>query len=376
MGHIRSERLCNSGRFSRAVTAEEEALHPALRVPPPRHSHCPGRVNLIGDHTDYNGGVALPMAIDLGTDVVFEPDSSELIVLKSDTEDEHAEVHVKIPLEHEYLRAVRPAWARYVAGMVAVVRPRTGGWGRITTTLPVGAGLSSSAALCVSVALALGLEGSPPRVARICQRGEQEATGMQGGIMDQLVTTSAVEGAALLIDFADLSARPVLVPEAAEFVVVHSGQSRNLPVTAYAARRAECEAASYHLGPLGHVDPEAILGIPDPTLRRRARHVVTECDRVRWFARAMVAGDLGEAGRLMIASHQSLATDFEVSTPALDQLVAKLLEVPGVHGARLTGAGFGGCVVALTEPGALDPDDFPAGAWRVRASKAASVELL
>jgi galactokinase len=199
---------------------------------------------------------------------------------------------------------------------------------------------------------------------------------MQGGIMDQLVTTSAVEGAALLIDFADLSARPVLVPEAAEFVVVHSGQSRNLPVTAYAARRAECEAASYHLGPLGHVDPEAILGIPDPTLRRRARHVVTECDRVRWFARAMVAGDLGEAGRLMIASHQSLATDFEVSTPALDQLVAKLLEVPGVHGARLTGAGFGGCVVALTEPGALDPDDFPAGAWRVRASKAASVELL
>jgi galactokinase len=373
---VRSERRAKLERVSRRVTAEEEAPRQALRVPPPRHSHCPGRVNLIGDHTDYNGGVALPMAIDLGTDVVFEPDSSELLVLKSDTEDEHAEVHVKIPLEHEYLRSVRPPWARYVAGMVAVVRPRTGGWGRITTTLPVGAGLSSSSALCVSVALALGLEGSPPRLARICQRGEQEATGMQGGIMDQLVTTSAVEGAALLIDFADLSGRPVPVPEEAEFVVVHSGQSRNLPMTAYAARRAECEAASFHLGPLGRVDPEAILGIPDPTLRRRARHVVTECDRVRWFARALVAGDLEEAGRLMTASHQSLATDFEVSTPALDQLVGTLIQVPGVHGARLTGAGFGGCVVALTRPGTLDLGDYPDGAWRVRASRAASVEEL
>ena len=347
-----------------------------MRVPPPRHSHCPGRVNLIGDHTDYNAGLALPMAIDLGTDVVFEPDSSELVVLQSDAEEEHAEVHVKIPLDHDSLRSVRPAWARYVAGMVAAVRPRTGGWGRITTTLPVGAGLSSSAALCVSVALALGLQGEPSRLARICQRGEQEATGMPGGMMDQLVTTSAMEGSALLIDFADLSARPVSVPETAEIVVVHSGQSRNLPVTAYAARRAECEAASYHLGPLGRIDPEAILGIPDPTLRRRARHVVTECDRVRWFADALSSGDLEEAGRLMTASHQSLAKDFEVSTPALDQLVGKLLQVPGVHGARLTGAGFGGCVVALTESGVLDPKDFEHGAWRVRASKAASVEQL
>ncbi len=358
------------------MTSEESPNRPAMRVPPPRHSHCPGRVNLIGDHTDYNGGIALPMAINLGTDVVFEPDSSELVVLQSDKQDDHAEVHVKIPLDHEYIRSVRPAWARYVAGMVAVVRPRTGGWGRVTTTLPIGAGLSSSAALCVSVALALGLEGSPPRLARICQRGEQEATGVHGGIMDQLVATSAVEGSALLIDFADLSSRPVHVPDAAEIVVVHSGQSRNLPATAYAARRAECEAASFHLGPLGRVDPEAILGIPDSTLRRRARHVVTECDRVRWFVEALLSGDLAEAGRLMTASHQSLATDFEVSTSALDQLVEQLVREPGVHGARLTGAGFGGCVVALTEQGALDPGNFPDGAWKVRASAAASVERL
>jgi galactokinase len=345
-----------------------------LQVPPPRRSYCPGRVNLIGDHTDYNSGLALPMAVHLGTEVVFEPDSTDLVILRSDVEPEHAEVHVRVPLDHDTLHGIRPPWARYVAGIVASVRPRTGGWGQITTTLPVGAGLSSSASLCVSVALALGFEGTPSMLARLCQTGEQVATGVHGGIMDQLVTTSAVEGEALLIDFADLSTRPVPVPAGADFVVVHSGQTRNLPATAYEARRAECEAASYHLGPLGRVDPEAILGIPDRTLRRRARHVVTECDRVRWFARALTAGDLAEAGRLMTASHQSLATDFEVSTPVLDELVERLLKIPGVHGARLTGAGFGGCVVALAEPGALDPGSFATPAWRVRPSKAATVE--
>jgi galactokinase len=345
-----------------------------LEVPPPRRSHCPGRVNLIGDHTDYNGGVAMPMAIDLGTDVLFEPDSSHQVVLGSNVQEEHAEVHVRTPLDHQTLRMLRPAWARYVGGVVAALRPRTGGWGQITTTLPLGAGLSSSAALCVSVALALGFEGPPSRLAQVCLRGEEAATGIQGGVMDQLVTTSAVEGTALLIDFSDLSQTPVKVPEGAEFVVIHSGQTRNLPTTAYAARQAECEAASFHLGPLGEIGPEAILGIPDPTLRRRARHVVTECDRVRWFAQALSSGDLAEAGRLMTASHRSLSMDFEVSTPVLDQLVEHLLEIQGVHGARLTGAGFGGCVVALTEPGALDPLSFATAAWRVHPAGAATVQ--
>lgn len=193
-------------------------------------------------------------------------------------------------------------------------------------------------------------------------------------MMDQLVTTSAIEGTALFVDFTDMSAQPVKVPEGAEIVVVHSGETRNLPTTAYAARRAECDAASYHLGPLGHVGPEAILGIPDRTLRQRARHVVTECDRVRWFVQALGSADLAEAGRLMTASHRSLSTDFEVSTPALDQLVEHLLAMDGVHGARLTGAGFGGCVVALTEPGALDPLSFPTAAWRVHPAGAATVQ--
>jgi galactokinase len=343
-------------------------------VSPQRHSHCPGRVNLIGDHTDYNAGVALPIAIDLGTDVVFRPDESDLVVLRSDAQEDHAEVHISVPLDHDSIRAVRPVWARYVAGVVAAVRPRTGGCGEVTTTLPVGAGLSSSAALCVSVALAFGLVGEPKRLARVCQNGEEAATGVRGGIMDQLVTTGAVENTAMLIDFSDLSTKSIAVPEDAEFLVVHSGQSRNLPQTAYSARRAECDAASYHLGPLGKINPEAILGIPDSTLRKRARHVVTECDRVRWFADSLESGDLAEAGRLMIASHESLAVNFEVSTPALDQLVGHLLGMPGVYGARLTGAGFGGCVVALCAPGAVDPESFDTAAWRVRPAGRACVE--
>jgi galactokinase len=191
--------------------------------------------------------------------------------------------------------------------------------------------------------------------------------------MDQLSITTAVEGCASLIDFADMSVLPVRMPEGADVVVVHSGQSRSLDRSAYAARRAECEAASFHLGTLGTLQPDAFLGLPDDTLRRRARHVVTECDRVRWFAKALSDGDLVEAGRLMTASHQSLARDFEVSTPSLDALVTKLTSTPGVYGARLTGAGFGGCVVALVEKGSVDISGYSAGAWRVHPSGPARV---
>ena len=337
------------------------------------HAFSPGRVNLIGDHTDYNEGVALPMAVDLGTTVEFEPDDGRRVVLRSSAEPEPADVDVHVPLDPDHLRAITPAWARLVAAVVAVVRPFSGGAGRVDTTLPVGAGLSSSAALEVALALALGFEALPRVLALVCQRAEQAATGVPTGVMDQLVVSSAVAGAALLVDLADLSTLAVPVPEGCEIVVVHSGEGRALVHSAYAARRAECEAASYRLGPLGRLGPDEILGLPDALLRRRARHVVTECDRVRWFADALRSGDLAEAGRLMTASHESLARDFEVSTPGLDALVGRLVTTPGVHGARLTGAGFGGCVVALAEPGALDLSDFATPAWRVRPSGPAFV---
>ncbi len=331
-------------------------------------AYSPGRVNLIGDHTDYNEGIALPMAVDLGTTVTFVPDRGARVVLRSSTEPDPADVDLHVALDPRQLHALEPRWARYVAAVVAAVRPPWGGAGTVETSLPLGAGLSSSAALEVATALVLGCEPEPLVLARTCQHAEQAATGVPTGIMDQLVVSAAREGTARMIDFADLSMEPVGIPAGAEIVVVHSGESRSVDRSAYAQRRAECEAAAFGMGPLGRLDPEVALALPDALLRRRARHVVNECARVRWFAEALRTGDLAQAGCLMTASHHSLADDYEVSTPGLDALVESLVARPGVFGARLTGAGFGGCVVALTEPGALDIDAFATPAWRVHAA--------
>ena len=334
-------------------------------------AYCPGRVNLIGDHTDYNHGLALPMAIDLGTTVDWEWAQGSAVVVHSDAEPDPAQVHIAVPLDHDVLAAVHPAWARLVAAVVAAVGPPGGGRGKVTTTLPVGAGLSSSAALEVALALALGVQAEGVTLARICQRAEQAATGVPTGIMDQLVVASASAGSALCIDFDDLTTRAVPVPEDLDVVVVHSGQRRLLAQTHYGTRVAECDMAARLLGPLGRLDVDELHRIPDPVLRRRARHVVTECDRVRWFCQALEAGDAVEAGRLMSASHRSLAVDFDVSTPVVDQLVEHLVALPGVLGARLTGAGFGGCVVVLARAGSLEPATLGAAAWKVRASAGA-----
>ncbi len=202
-----------------------------------RRAHSPGRVNLIGDHTDYNAGVALPMAIDLGTTVTFVPDGGGRVVLRSDLDAAPADVDVDVALHPERLRSVEPRWARYVAAVVAAVRPGHGGQGTVTTTLPVGAGLSSSAALEVATALVLGFEGDPLTVARTCQRAEQAATGVPTGIMDQLVVSVARPGHALYVDFADMTTRHVAVPEGVDVVVVHCGEARSLDRSAYATRR-------------------------------------------------------------------------------------------------------------------------------------------
>jgi galactokinase len=359
-----------NGHSAPAGDNEGRSDGPAVRA------YSPGRVNLIGDHTDYNEGLALPMAIDLGTTITYVSDRGFRVYLRSSGEPEPADIDVHMPLDPQVLKKVEPRWARYVAAMVASVHPHRGGRGAVESTLPVGAGLSSSASLEVALALALGFEAEPLTMATMCQRAEQAATGVPTGLMDQLTVTSAVEGSALLIDFADLSVRPVPIPEGAEIVVVHSGEHRSLDRTPYSARRAECEAAAYRLGPLGRLGADAMLGLPDALLRRRARHVVTECDRVRWCAAALGSGDLVDAGRLMSASHASLSEDFDSSTPAVDALVHHLQGLPGVYGARMTGAGFGGCVVVLSEPGAVNIAALSTPAWRVRASGGARVETL
>ena len=374
---------------------------------------APGRVNLIGDHTDTTGGLVLPMAIDLGTTITGRQ-GGDRVVLTSESEPEPATVVLR-PTDPA---ALSPTWARYVAGVVAEVEPDQGFEGRVTTTLPVGAGLSSSAALEVAVALALGFDGPTIDLARLTQRAEQMASGVPCGIMDQLASAGGVDGHALLIDCTALTVEPVPVPDDVEIRVIHSGQARQLAGSEYAERTAALHRAEAVVGPLrliesvdvlaplgalrpvgsddvgalgplrptgpddptdsGAADPhrsrsergsvddgsavepagslESISGDgrSDPLLLRRARHVVTENARVRQAAAALRAGDVVTFGQLMVESHRSLRDDFEVSTDVLDALVDRLVATPGVYGARLTGAGFGGCVVAVTEPGALD----------------------
>ena len=334
-------------------------------------ARAPGRVNLIGDHTDYTGGLVLPMAIDRWTEVELER-GVPWIELVSGDDEEPAILHLDDPRDPA---TVRPPWARYVAGVVDVLRPESGGVGYVRTDVPIGAGLSSSAALEVALALALGFEGTPLELATACQRAEQVASGVPCGIMDQLASAAGVEGSALLIDCTTLSVTPVPIPDGVDVVVVDSGTRRQLTTSFYGVRRAQCEEAEVLVGPLRDASLEDIEAIGHDDLRARARHVVSENRRVRDFASALTAGDLSEAGALMFESHASLRDDFDVSTPALDDLVDALTGRPGVHGARLTGAGFGGCAVALVDADA-PPIDLGAASWVVRASAGATVTVL
>jgi galactokinase len=264
-----------------------------------------------------------------------------------------------------------------VAGVVAELRPNAGFVGTVTSTLPVASGLSSSAALENAVALALGFTGTPAELALLTQRAEWAASGVPCGIMDQLTSAAGVEGKALLIDCDSLAITAVALPADAEIVVVHSGQQRALADSAYAQRRAACEAAAARIGPLRAATLDDVGRIDDPVVRSRARHVISENARVLSFAAALERGDLADAGAAMVASHASLRDDYEVSTDRLDRLVERLCATPGVYGARLTGAGFGGCTVALCAPGALADllRNGPEQAWVVRPSAGARVSV-
>jgi len=329
---------------------------------------APGRVNVIGDHTDYTGGLVLPCAINFGTTVTFEPGGSTLELVSAD-EPEPASVAVPVHAPE----SVSPAWARYPAAVAAELRATTGGRVAVETTLPIGAGLSSSAALEVAVALALGYEGSTTDLALLCQRAEQRAVGVPTGVMDQLASAAGIGGALLLIDCTTLEVTPVPLPGDVAIVVVDSAEPRALAGSEYAERRAACEAAIAEIGPLRAASMADVERVSDPVARRRARHVVTENLRVAGAAAALGAGEPHRAGEAMIASHASLRDNFEVSTPALDSLVERLAATEGVYGARLTGAGFGGCVVALVTASAAETVAESFEGWVVRPSPGARV---
>jgi galactokinase len=312
---------------------------------------APGRVNLMGDHTDYNEGLVLPMAIDREVVAVARPTEDGRVRVRSEGHDGVVDVAADGSDEPA---GVRPEWGRLVAGVVAAaaVRGRTsvGVEARLSSTLPEGSGLSSSAAVEVAVALALAEAAewalAPRDVALLCRAAEHAATGVPSGVMDQLTSVCGVEGAALLIDCRSLEFEPVPLPAGLAVLAVDSGVSRRLEDTPYAERRAACEAVARRLGVASLRDATLDQVRDDPI----ARHVVTENERVEATAAALRAGDPEAAGRSFAESHASLRDDFRVSTPELDVLVEEL-ERAGAYGARLTGAGFGGSVVAICADG-------------------------
>ena len=315
---------------------------------------APGRVNLIGEHTDYNQGFVLPMAIDRAVWIALRPRSDGQVVVHSlDFGDSTAFALPRFsrggPAWGEYLKGV--AWSLSEAGHTL------SGWeGVVGGDIPIGAGLSSSAAIEVATARAFAqasqLAWEPATMARITQRAENEWVGVRCGIMDQLTSIAGVADHALLIDCRSLSVSPVPLPAEAAIVILDTGTRRALATSAYDERRRQCQQAAEFLGApaLRDVTPQdldrAHQGLPETTWRR-ARHVVGENERTQRAAEALRRGDVIETGRLMSASHESLKSDFEVSSRELDAIVGCSLRHQGCTGARLTGAGFGGCAVAL-----------------------------
>lgn len=338
----------------------------------PRPAFAPGRVNLIGEHTDYSGGLALPMAIGLGTTATFTPDkASRTIEVRSALFAERALLPLDLVGDPEAVASVEPSWARYAAAVLATVGSKSGGLLEVESDLPISAGLSSSASFELALALALGFEGEARHLATTCQAAEKIAFGSETGPLDQMASAMGQRGKAIRLDCHSLAIEYVDLPAGAELVVVDSGERRAVAETAYSGRRLQCLEAEEVIGPLRLARPGHEAAIEDPLIRRRARHVLSENARVDAFRDALETGDIGLAGALMDESHTSLASDYEVSTPALDSLVTSLRQLPGVHGARLTGAGFGGYVVVLTEPGALFGRLGDRAHWVVEASDGA-----
>ena len=330
--------------------------------------HAPGRVNLIGEHTDYNEGFVLPMAIDRGTLVAARARDDARLRVHSVNQDETVEVDLAAPGTPR-----RGAWIDYVEGVARVLMERglpVGGADLVLESdVPVGAGLSSSAALEISTGLALtALSGTaldPVALALAGQAAEHQWVGTQCGIMDQLVATSGRRGHALLIDCRSLAAHPVpLDLHGVAVVVVDSGVKHQLAGSEYNTRRRECargvellRAVLPGIRSLRDVDAEHLARaegvLPEP-IRRRCRHVVHENGRTLAAAEAFAASDFDAAGRLMAGSHRSLRDDYEVSSPELDTLVDLAGALPGVVGARMTGGGFGGSTVNLVRRESLD----------------------
>jgi galactokinase len=326
---------------------EHVGAHPAVIA------RAPGRVNLIGEHTDYNDGFVMPLAIDRAVWIALRPAATRTVRAFS------LDFNGWGTFSLDQFERGKEGWLEYIKGMAWTLKEDghalTGWEGVVVGDVPLGAGLSSSAALEMAAARAFAAVSSltwdAKRMALAAQRAENKWVGVNCGIMDQLISGVGQTGHAVLIDCRSLATRPVPLPAGTAVVVLDTGTRRELVTSAYNERRAQCEAASRAFGvpvlrdvTVGRFEREC--GLLDPLALLRARHVVTENDRTERAADAMAAGNATLLGTLMNESHESLKDDFEVSSPALDAMVTCAREV-GCFGARMTGAGFGGCAVAL-----------------------------
>ena len=326
--------------------------------PAAARASAPGRVNLMGDHTDYNAGLVLPAAIPQRTQIEIAARADRTVRLWSDQFRSEGIVHYELGAE-----TPGKGWVDYVAGVTqqlagaGLVR---GFDARIASSVPLGSGLSSSASLEIAMSRAIRdvhkLSIDDVTLARSAQRAEVEFVGAPVGFMDQMACSMADERSALFLDTRDLRYERVPLPDAVALVVIHSGLSHRNVGGGYAERRRQCDEAAARLGvsslrELDHGDMARVESLPGP-LDRRVRHVITENARVVATVAALRAGDPAQAGRLFNQSHASLRDDYDVSIPEVDRLVEMATRGRGAYGARMTGGGFGGSIVALAAPDA------------------------
>ncbi|MGD2152150.1 MAG: galactokinase [Gemmatimonadales bacterium] len=357
----------DSARDLTPLELARAAFEKAFAGRPAYLSRAPGRVNLIGGHVDYNDGLVLPVAVDLEIAVAFKHRDDRHVHIYADQFDETAEFDVA-----ELEPGSVSGWAAYPAGVAwAIARaglPVSGLDAAVSGNIPIGGGLSSSAALEVAFAAAFrqvsGLELPELKLAQLSQTAENHFVGVRCGIMDQVTAACALPGTALLLDCRSLAVRHVPLPPAMRIVVLCTGVQRELRDSEYNNRRRECEEAVSRLSAvdddirsLRDVDPEGLQSLLrhlPPPLDRRVRHVVGEIERVQLAAAALEANETERFGELMFASHRSLRDDYQVSSEELDGLVELARQAPAIVGARLTGAGFGGCTVNLVTAALVD----------------------
>jgi galactokinase len=365
------------------AVADLDQLNPSAQTSssPPRVFRAPGRINLIGEHTDYNSGFVLPVAIQLATRAAVKSKEGRHIAVRSASFDDRVEfdldnpapaAHKQAPAASQQAPAASQPWSDYVRGVATAIE-RAGHRLRganlsISSDIPIGAGLSSSAALEVAVALALlansGISLDPDEIARLCQSAENDFVGVRCGIMDQLTSCRARAGHALLLDCRSLEVSHIPIPDSVKLVACNTMVRHELAASEYNLRREQCELGVRMLSAfvpgiqslrdVTEADLARHGNALDPVTYRRCRHVVTENQRVLNASAALRGSDVTRFGDLMARSHRSLRDDYEVSCAELDLMVALALKLEGVHGARMTGAGFGGCTINLVEAAHAD----------------------